>query len=289
MILSMTGFGRAQATYGAKQINVEVKSLNGKTSDIRFKLSSGYREKEVQLRGIIMEHAIRGKIEFSIQVTAGTEDVQLNRELYMKYMQELMAMESELGIKSHDLTAAVLRLPNVVLSEEGVMTAEEWTVIQNATLEALDKLKAFRSQEGVAMLADLSTHVQNISQLLEDIKPHEKERIDSVRAKMEKNLSDFMGKDNVDKNRYEQEVIYYMEKLDINEEKVRLSQHCIFFTSELNSDSEDVGRKLSFIAQEMGREINTLGAKAQHTVIQKCVVRMKDELEKIKEQLANIV
>jgi len=263
MILSMTGFGKAQGSFGSKKINIEVKSLNGKTTDIRFKLSNSYREKEVFLRNIIMDHAKRGKLEFSIQVQAGSEEVQLNKELFVKYLE--------------------------ALADEGELSDEEWEVLQAITKQALDKLKEFRREEGVAMYDDLSTRVGNISRLLDEVIPYEKERVDALRTRMQKHLDDFMGKENVDKNRYEQEVIFYMEKLDINEEKVRLAQHCTFFQSELDSDKEDSGRKLAFIAQEMGREINTLGAKAQHSEIQKCVVQMKDELEKIKEQLANIV
>jgi len=289
MILSMTGFGKAQGSFGSKKINIEVKSLNGKTTDIRFKLSNSYREKEVFLRNIIMDHAKRGKLEFSIQVQAGSEEVQLNKELFLKYMQALTELEEEIGTKSTDLTSAVLRLPNVILADEGELSDEEWEVLQAITKQALDKLKEFRREEGVAMYDDLSTRVGNISRLLDEVIPYEKERVDALRTRMQKHLDDFMGKENVDKNRYEQEVIFYMEKLDINEEKVRLAQHCTFFQSELDSDKEDSGRKLAFIAQEMGREINTLGAKAQHSEIQKCVVQMKDELEKIKEQLANIV
>lgn len=289
MILSMTGYGKASASHGSKKINIEVKSLNGKTTDIRFKLSNSYREKEVQLRNLIMDHAKRGKLEFSIQVQAGSEDVQLNKELFLKYMSELTQIEDELGIKSPDLTSAILRLPNVVMASEESLSEEEWAILQTTSIQALDNLKEFRRQEGVAMYADLTKRVSNIQQLLEEIKPFEQERIDAIRTKMQNHLDAFMGKENVDKNRYEQEVIFYMEKLDINEEKVRLSQHCTFFQTELDSENEDSGRKLAFIAQEMGREINTLGAKAQHSSIQKNVVQMKDELEKIKEQLANIV
>ena len=286
----MTGFGKAQASFGKKKINIEVKSLNGKTTDIRFRLSNNFREKEVYLRNLIIDHAQRGKIEFSISVQSdGTEDIQLNRELYTAYVTELKELENSLGIQSHDLTSAILRLPNVVMSDETEMSDEEWDIIQKTTITAMDDLKAFRKKEGLALLADLQQRTHSIKSLLEGVIPFEEERITGLRERMKKHLEDFMGKDNVDKNRYEQEVMYYLEKLDINEEKVRLAQHCDFFLSELNSEDEEAGRKLSFIAQEMGREINTLGAKAQHSGIQKNVVSMKDELEKIKEQLANIV
>lgn len=290
MILSMTGFGKAEASHGDKKFLIEMKSLNGKTTDIRFRFSNNLREKEVFLRNMIIDHAKRGKIEFNIGIQSdGAQDIQLNRPLFTVYAQELSKLEQDLGIQGTDLTAAILRLPNVVMAEEGKMSDEEWEVIQEATLIALDDLKAFRKQEGLAMLVDLHHRASEIKRLLEGISTYEMERITALRERMKKHLEDFLGKDNVDKNRYEQEVLYYMEKLDINEEKVRLSQHCDFFLSELNSSDEEAGRKLSFIAQEMGREINTLGSKAQHSGIQKHVVSMKDELEKIKEQLANIV
>lgn len=290
MILSMTGFGKAQASFGEKKINIEIKSLNGKTSDIRFRLSNNFREKEVALRNMIMDHAQRGKIEFGVTIHSdGDEDIQLNRDLFTKYAKELLKLEQKIGIQSQDLTTAILRLPNVVMADESEMSDEEWEVIQSATLEALEDLKKFRAHEGLALHDDLEKRTKNIQSLLNGIEPYVGERISALRDRMKKHLEDFVAKDNVDKNRYEQEIIYYLEKLDINEEKVRLSQHCDFFLRELNSDDLEAGRKLSFIAQEMGREINTLGAKAQHTSIQKNVVSMKDELEKIKEQLANIV
>jgi uncharacterized protein (TIGR00255 family) len=290
MILSMTGFGKAEASYGDKKFLVEMKSLNGKTTDIRFRFSNNLREKEVPLRNMIIDHAKRGKIEYNITVQSeGAQDIQLNKALFTAYAQELSKLEQDLGIQGTDLTAAILRLPNVVMAEEGKMSDEEWQVIQDATLVALDDLKVFRKHEGLAMLDDLHHRASEIQRLLDGIAPFEKERITALRVRMKKHLEDFLGKDNVDKNRYEQEVLYYLEKLDINEERVRLGQHCDFFLSELNSQEEEAGRKLSFIAQEMGREINTLGSKAQHSGIQKHVVSMKDQLEKIKEQLANIV
>lgn len=290
MILSMTGFGKAIANYNKKKINIELKSLNGKTADIRFKLSNNFREKEVLLRNIIMDHAKRGKIECSIQIQSGeNETVQLNRGLFMAYLREVKDIENEMGIESTDLSSAILRLPNVIIADENEMSADEWDAIHQAMNEALDNLQKFRASEGLAMEQDLYERVTNIASLLNDVKPFEIERVNALKDRMKRHLEDFMGKDNVDKNRYEQEVIYYLEKLDINEEKVRLTQHCTFFLSELQSDDDASGRKLSFITQEMGREINTLGAKAQHTEIQKIVVQMKDDLEKIKEQLANIV
>lgn len=290
MILSMTGFGKASGNYKDKKINVEFKSLNGKTTDIRFKLSTNLREKEVYLRNLILDHAKRGKMECVLNIQAGDNvQVQLNTGLFKAYIREIKAIETEMGIASTDLSSALLRIPNVVLSDEPDMPEEEWEAIKEIAIQALNKLRDFRAEEGRAMEDDLRARAASISEQLEQIIHYEGERVTRLREKMARNLEDFMGKENVDKNRYEQEVIYYMEKLDINEEKVRLAQHCTFFIQELDSSSETSGRKLSFIAQEMGREINTLGAKAQHSEIQKLVVTMKDDLEKIKEQLANIV
>lgn len=286
----MTGFGKATGVYKDKKISIELKSLNGKSTDIRFKLSGNLREKEVYLRNLILDHAKRGKLECSLTILAGEdEEIQLNRGLFKAYIREIQSIENEMGIKSSDLSSALLRIPNVVLAGESDMPEDEWNAIKEVAIQALENLKNFRLTEGNAMEADLRANVMNIAADLEKVKSYEKERVERLRTKLSKNLEEFMGKENVDKNRYEQEVIYYMEKLDINEEKVRLSQHCTYFLEQLSSSDEANGRKMSFIAQEMGREINTLGAKAQHAEIQKLVVAMKDDLEKIKEQLANIV
>ncbi len=290
MILSMTGFGKSTGVYKDKKISIELKSLNGKSTDIRFKLSSNLREKEVYLRNLILDHAKRGKLECTLNILAGEdEEIQLNRGLFKAYVREIQSIENEMGMGSTDLSSALLRIPNVVLPNESDMPEAEWEAIKETAIRALENLKNFRAAEGEAMEKDLRGNVNNIADALEKVKTYELERVDRLRAKLKKNLEEFMGKENVDKNRYEQEVIYYMEKLDINEEKVRLSQHCRYFDEQLSSSHEASGRKMSFIAQEMGREINTLGAKAQHTEIQKLVVSMKDDLEKIKEQLANIV
>lgn len=287
----MTGFGKSVTNFQDKKITIELKSLNGKTADIRFKLNSNFREKELVLRNMIFNHAVRGKIECNIQTQSGSaEDVQINADLFKAYAEKVLGMEKELNINaSHDLSSAILRLPNVIISEEPEMSEGTWKAIEAAMTEALNNLRAFRLHEGEAMEADLAARISSIEQLLSQVVNYEEARLEKLRKRMQKHLDEFMGKEKVDKNRYEQEVLYYMEKLDINEEKVRLAQHCTYFMSELSSKEEASGRKLTFIAQEMGREINTLGAKAQHSELQKLVVNMKDELEKIKEQLANIV
>lgn len=291
MILSMTGYGRADGSFNNKKIQVEIKSLNGKTSDVRFKTPAYFKEKELFIRNIIIDHAKRGKIDCSISIDSddGEEEYGLNIPLVKKYIESLSSLQKEYNLSNHDWVSSIFRIPNVIQQHQTEMSDEEWSKIKEVVVEALDNLKAFRSQEGIAMHTDLSARVSSITDLLERIKKYEDQRIIAVRERLKRNLEEFVGKENVDKNRYEQEVIFYMEKLDINEEKVRLTQHCEFFLKQLNSHEETSGRKLSFIAQEMGREINTLGSKAQHSSIQQLVVNMKDDLEKIKEQLANIL
>lgn len=288
----MTGYGEGKGTYKNKTITVEIKSLNGKTTDIRFKSPANYREKEIELRKFIISDASRGKFDVSISFDSesAAEEFGLNKPLFKKYWSELNALKKELKFDQDGVVAAILRIPNVVQAEDGSISDKEWRVIKKTTKAALDSLRAFRESDGKGMMKDLKTSIRSIQKCLKGVKPFEKERIEILKKRMVKNLDDYLGKSNVDKNRYEQEVIFYLEKLDINEEKVRLGQHCKFFLEQLDSSSTDgKGKKLAFISQEIGREINTLGAKAQHSSIQKLVVKMKDELEQIKEQVANIV
>lgn len=288
----MTGYGEGKGTYKNKTITVEIKSLNGKTTDIRFKSPANYREKEIELRKFIISDARRGKFDVNISFDSesAAEEFGLNKPLFKKYWSELNSLKKELKFDQDGVVAAILRIPNVVQAEDGSISDKEWRVIKKTTKAALDSLRAFRESDGKGMMKDLKTSIKSIQKCLKGVKPFEKERIEILKKRMVKNLDDYLGKSNVDKNRYEQEVIFYLEKLDINEEKVRLGQHCKFFLEQLDLTTADgKGKKLSFISQEIGREINTLGAKAQHSSIQKLVVKMKDELEQIKEQVANIV
>lgn len=288
----MTGYGEGKGSYKNKTITVEIKSLNGKSTDIRFKSPANYREKELELRKFIINHAQRGKFDVSIYFDSesAAEEFGLNKPLFKKYWSELNQLSGELNFEQEGFIPAILRIPNVVQAAEGTISDAEWKVIKNTTKKALESLKNFRISDGKGMMKDLRSSVKSIQKCLKSVKPFEKERIKALKSRMEKNLADYLGKQNVDKNRYEQEVIFYIEKLDINEEKVRLEQHCKFFLEQLaTEDGESKGKKLAFISQEIGREINTLGAKAQHSSIQKLVVKMKDELEQIKEQVANIV
>jgi uncharacterized protein (TIGR00255 family) len=292
MLLSMTGYGRATRTFGEKTVTVEVRALNSKMTDIRFKMPFNYKEKEIELRRILTEQAERGKIDMSINIRslAGEEEYALNHDLFKSYYREIKGLTAELEMPQVDILNAILRLPNIVGSDEAGVSEEEWEATQGAINDALVDFKKFRSTEGGAMGKDLRERVAAILQLMNDVLPYEKERIVKLRLRMKQNLEEFLAKENVDKNRYEQEVLFYLEKIDITEEKVRLEQHCRYFVETMDDKkNSSKGRTLNFITQEIGREVNTLGSKAYSSEIQHLVVQMKDELEKIKELIANLV
>ncbi len=291
MVRSMTGYGQATNQFKDKTIRVEIKSLNGKTTDVRCKIPGRYKEKEVQLRKHLISRAYRGKFDFMISIESdkGDGEYGLNKTLFKKYYSELMELQEDLDIPQSDFISAILRIPNVVGSINEDLDEEEWNMVLKTVDSAIDALNSFREEEGVAIADDLGSGATCISNLITDAEKYEEGRITALRKKFRKKLKDFLVDDLVDRNRFEQEIIYYIEKLDINEEKVRLTQHCKYFLEVLNSPDNSKGKKLGFIAQEMGREINTMGAKANENSIQKIVVSMKDELEKMKEQIANIV
>lgn len=292
MLLSMTGYGRATRTFDDRSVTIEVRALNSKMTDIRFKMPYNYKEKEIELRRILTDQAERGKIDVSINVKSlsGEDDFVLNHELFRRYHKELVTLSKELKLKSDDILSSILRLPNVVGTDEQGVAEEEWEAAHSALTEALKNFKEFRMQEGGAMEKDLIMRIGNILTLLKNIEPFEKDRIVKLRGRLRQNLDEFLGKDNIDENRFEQEVLFYLEKSDVTEEKVRLEQHCRYFIETMNDNKNtSKGRTLNFISQEVGREINTLGSKAYSSEIQHLVVQMKDELEKIKEQVANLV
>lgn len=292
MLLSMTGYGRATKNFGPKTISAEVRSLNSKFTDIRLKIPTNFREKEHAIRRLLNERAERGKIDLTIEVKSllGDDSYGLNIPLYSKYYKELSALADELNAPKDGLMQAILRIPNVVMTEEDGIDEEEWATVLATLNEALSNFDRFRKSEGAAMEEDLRLRVSNILGYLKNINPHEEGRISLLRNRLRQNLEEFMNKENIDENRFEQEVIFYLEKIDITEEKVRLEQHCAFFLEKLEDEKmTSKGRTLSFISQEMGREINTLGAKAYSADIQRLVVGMKDDLEKIKEMVANLV
>lgn len=285
MVLSMTGFGKASNTFGNKKITVEIRSLNSKGIDINTRLPQVYREKDLELRNRASAQLVRGKVDLSVYVESEGADSghQLNAELIKSYYGQLKALADELG-DSSNLMTAVLRFPEVLQSEREELSEDEWTALNQTLKEAMVRLTEYRAEEGRAMDQDLRGNVAFIEEQLMAIEPLETERKEAVRDRLRKNLDDL--KEKVDENRFEQELIYYLEKFDINEEKVRLRKHCSYFLSILEEEKSQ-GKKLGFIAQEMGREINTIGSKANHAGIQKHVVQMKDVLEQIKEQVLN--
>ena len=292
MLFSMTGYGRAIRTLGEKTVTIEVRALNSKMTDIRFKMPPYYKEKELDLRRILTEQAERGKIDVAIHVRSmsGEEDFALNHDLFKRYHKELKGLTAELNLSQDDLLTAILRLPNIVGSDDSGVQEEEWEAAHAALTEALEDFKKFRLTEGGAMEKDLRERVAGIMNLMTNVTPFEQERIVKLRQRLRQNLEEFLQKENVDENRFEQEVLFYLEKIDITEEKIRLGQHCKYFVETLNDKkNSSKGRTLNFITQEIGREINTLGSKAYSSDIQHLVVQMKDELEKMKELIANLV
>lgn len=291
MLLSMTGYGKGESRATGSHLKVEIKTLNGKMPDVRLRIPTRYREKEMQIRKQIQESALRGKMDVTITVdgNSGDDEFDLNPSMFKRYLSQLKEIAAEEGINNSDLIGAVMRFPNVVQTVDSTVSEAEWSTLTTCIAESLEQLKQFRSSEGTAMTKAISDHVSNIAHQLHEITPLDEERIARIRSKVKGSLEEHLMGDKIDQNRFEQEIIYYLEKLDISEEKIRLEKHCKYFEEVLRSDEVVKGKKLAFISQEMGREINTLGAKAQHSGIQKLVVGMKDDLEKIKEQLANIV
>ncbi|MEI6408276.1 MAG: YicC/YloC family endoribonuclease [Bacteroidota bacterium] len=291
MLLSMTGYGRAHGAFGDKTISAELRALNSKMTDIKLRLPGDYKEKEVEIRKMISDHAERGKIDFSldIQNADGAASVSLNEGLFKGYYNALTKLADDLKMERGDIMQTILRIPNVVAATTGEIDEDEWVVISETISRALEALHHFRKQEGKALEADLRLRVTNIMLLLTEVTPYERERFTRMRERLRNNMEDGFGKENLDTNRFEQEILYYLEKMDVTEEKVRLEQHCKYFIEQIDNNNQSAGRTLNFISQEMGREINTLGAKAYDSDIQRLIVQMKDELEKIKEQLANVL
>lgn len=290
MIKSMTGFGKGEATLQHKKITVEIRSLNSKQLDLNLRLPAIYRQSEYEIRTLIARTLQRGKVDITVGVASQSVETpaRINRELFREYLRQMNDTLSFAGIDAdYDaLVPAIMRLPEVVSTETETISEEEHTALLSATEAAAAHLDAFRTQEGAILIADLLRRVDLIERYKEEVTPYEKARTETVRTRILDNLAQLRAE--VDRNRLEQEMIFYLEKLDITEEKVRLTNHCRYFR-EVAAGEEGAGRKLGFIAQEMGREINTMGSKANETNIQILVVKMKDELEKIKEQVLNIL
>ena len=290
MILSMTGYGKAVVAYKEKKINVEVKSLNSKSLDLSARIAPLYREKEMEIRRLLAQKLERGKVDFSLWVEkeATVDATPINAALIENYYKQIKAISASTGIpEPEDWFTTLLRLPDVTAKTEvEVLDDEEWEVAQQAINEAIEKLTEFRKQEGAALQKKFTEKIDNIANLLKSIEPFEKSRVPKIREKIIDGLKQIPEVD-YDKNRLEQELIYYIEKLDINEEKQRLTNHLKYFHETMKESGHGVGKKLGFIAQEMGREINTTGSKSNQAEMQNIVVKMKDELEQIKEQVLN--
>ena len=290
MIQSMTGYGKAVVTFKEKKINVEIKSLNSKALDLSTRIAPLYREKEMEIRQIVAKSLERGKVDFAIWIEkdAVVDAAPINIALVENYYKQIKAISSQTGIpEPTDWYATLLNLPDVTTkTDTEELTDEEWTVASQVIGQAIDALVAFRKQEGAALQQKFNEKVDNIEHLLSQIEPYEKSRIEKIRQNIVKGLEQIPSAD-YDKNRLEQELIYYIEKLDISEEKQRLTNHLKYFRETMNEEGHGVGKKLGFIAQEMGREINTTGSKSNQAEMQNIVVKMKDELEQIKEQVLN--
>ena len=290
MIKSMTGFGKGEAVYGAKKFRVELRSLNSKQLDLSIKLPGKYRAAEAEVRNIITRELQRGKVDCFISVESAVAETSahINTEAFKAYADELRRVCTETSLKIDDsaLMQSLLRLPDVVTTEEREVSAEEVATIVEAAKSAAAELNAFRVQEGQILIADLLKRIDLIEQYRHEVEPFESARVDTIKNRIRENIEKLQLE--VDNNRLEQEMIFYIEKLDITEEKVRLDNHCRYFR-EVAAEEEAAGRKLGFIAQELGREINTMGSKSNEANMQRLVVKMKDELEKIKEQVLNIL
>jgi uncharacterized protein (TIGR00255 family) len=285
MIQSMTGYGKAIAELPQKKVTVEIKTLNSKSLDLNVRIPSLYKEKELDIRSKLSQSLVRGKIDFSIYLesTSGETLSAINKDVVANYISQLKEITNTSFEKALEIA---MRLPDVLKTEREELDEQEWQIVENTIDEALVEVNKFRSDEGNVLRQDFVDRVKAIQKLSEQVMHLDEERLIQLREKMEKAIADI--KQTVDENRFEQELIYYLEKLDITEEKVRLNNHLDYFLQELESDISN-GKKLGFISQEMGREINTTGSKSNYAPMQKVVVQMKDELEKIKEQLLNVL
>jgi TIGR00255 family protein len=294
MIHSMTGYGKAEAEYNGKKIHVEIKSLNSKNLDLNTRIATAYREKEMALRKLIAAELLRGKVDFTVWCEKASESVgsTINAATVADYVQQIQTVSAQVdGLAAPvgaDLWGVLARLPELTQAAPAEeLSDEEWNVVADAVQRAIKALQAFRLQEGEALAKKFALNIDHIEQLFRSIEPFEQSRVEKIRARLEERLAELTGVD-YDKNRLEQELIYYIEKLDINEEKQRLSNHLRYFRETLAGEIGQ-GKKLGFIAQEMGREINTTGSKSNQAEMQNIVVKMKDELEQIKEQVLNVL
>ena len=291
MLKSMTGYGKSVCELENKKVITEVKSLNSKQLDVNIRMPSYYKEKEIVLRNEISKQLVRGKVDISIFVeSVDTISVpKINQSVVKNYYEQLHNISTDLDISDdNNLLPVIIGLPDTLKVEKQTLEQEEWSTVFEKIKLAITGCDEFRIQEGTALEKDIIQRIYNISNLLSEVGVFENHRIDKIKKGIYNNLNEFIETEKIDQNRFEQEIIYYLEKIDITEEKVRLNNHCNYFLETANSD-DPIGKKLGFITQEIGREINTLGSKANNADIQKLVIQMKDELEKIKEQVLNVL
>ena len=287
----MTGYGKAVAVIQHQKMIVEIRTLNSKQLDINMRIPPSFRENEIKLRNVLRDGLQRGKIDFSVyREQQGKADAPvLNKALARKYYEQMKSFAKEIGNdEREDYLALITRFPDVFSAEEAVLAGDDWHILLKAVNEAVDNVSRFREQEGSVLENDFRQRIAIILQLLGQVGPYEKTRVERIRDRISKSLEENISNRQYDENRLEQELIYYIEKLDVTEEKIRLKKHCEYFLEVLDSE-EIVGKKLAFVLQEIGREINTLGSKSNDADMQKIVVLMKDELEKIKEQMLNVL
>jgi len=282
----MTGYGKTILQLPAKKISIELKSLNSKNLDVNARMPSAYRAKELDIRKLISKHLIRGKVDFTlfVEITGENSSSKISTSVIKQYIKQLRGVDAT-G-KDLDYLKMAIRLPDAIVTERDDIDEEEWSLIEKGIHEAISKIIDYRNNEGNTLKDDFLNRIETLAVLLEKVITIDPERIEGVRARLEKGISEI--KEKVDENRFEQELVYYIEKFDITEEKVRLDNHIKYFIQVLNSEDSN-GKKLGFISQEIGREINTIGSKSNYAPMQKLVVQMKDELEKIKEQLLNVL
>lgn len=299
MIYSMTGYGKAESQLANKKLIVEIRSLNSKSMDMNVRIAPQLRTKELDIRTLIAQRLERGKVDLSIYYQDATQGetaaafAPINREAFAYYYKELIAIQSELGIQNtQDVLATIMRMPDVTKVQDTTdINEEEWAVVLQTINDAIAQFNAFRQQEGASLYQMFCEKLDAIAGLLAEVEPYEQGRVEKIKARIEANLEQLSAatQQAIDRNRLEQEMIYYIEKLDINEEKVRLTNHLRYFRETMDGEGAGVGKKLGFIAQEMGREINTLGSKSNQSEMQIIVVKMKDILEQIKEQVLNVL
>lgn len=291
MIRSMTGFGSASIQVGNKTILAEIKSVNSKFFDLSLRLPSAFREKELEIRAELNRTIERGKVECTVSIESpeAQRRASFNVDLLKAYHEELKNVQRSLNIQDGtDMLRTLLTMPDVMVTEKNGMSEEDWNTLQQVLANAVKSFDSFRKKEGATLKVDLEQRIKAIQENMAKLEPFEKNRIEQVRKKLQTSLEEFIQVSEIDRNRFEQELIYYLEKLDITEEKVRLSSHCTYFLKTMNEEVSS-GKKLSFIAQEIGREINTIGSKSNEAAMQMIVVDMKDDLEKVKEQVLNII